>query len=214
MKYNKVILPTILMALMIMGLIHPVYSLNELAYDDGNISAHVYSDGYFAVKFTLSDFGLSSFKLVTVRLHLSMPSGPPFDPIRIHVLDSAGVTDLITPFEFTATNDEDWNNADLPGGGIILNDDFWIAINLLSSSNLIGQTIQDSTHSYDGSPGMWTGAIYNRNYAIRALSDSATDSIGGLSMPVNKLEILTPCIALAGLIAVISTVYIIKKRKD
>jgi hypothetical protein len=38
--------------------------------------------------------------------------------------------------------------------------------------------------------------------------------VGGLTMPVNNLRILTPYIALAGLIVVVSTVYVIKKRKD
>ena len=37
--------------------------------------------------------------------------------------------------------------------------------------------------------------------------------VGGISTPINKLEILTPYLALAGLIG-LSTVYIIKKRKD
>jgi hypothetical protein len=38
--------------------------------------------------------------------------------------------------------------------------------------------------------------------------------VGGISTPINKLEILTPYIALAGLIIAISTVYVIIKRKD
>ena len=38
--------------------------------------------------------------------------------------------------------------------------------------------------------------------------------VGGVLMTVNKLEILTPYIALAGLIAAVSTVYVIKRRKD
>jgi hypothetical protein len=37
--------------------------------------------------------------------------------------------------------------------------------------------------------------------------------VGGVTTPVNKTEILTPYLALAGLIAVASTVYVIKKRK-
>ena len=39
-------------------------------------------------------------------------------------------------------------------------------------------------------------------------------AVGGISTPVNKLEILTPYIALAGLIAAVSAVYVIKRRKD
>jgi len=38
--------------------------------------------------------------------------------------------------------------------------------------------------------------------------------VGGVVTYVNKLEILTPYLALAGLIVVISSVYIIRKRKD
>ena len=38
--------------------------------------------------------------------------------------------------------------------------------------------------------------------------------VGGIASSVNKLEILTPYLALAGLIAAVSTVYVIKRRKD
>jgi hypothetical protein len=38
--------------------------------------------------------------------------------------------------------------------------------------------------------------------------------VGGISTPINKLEILTPYIALAGLIAAVSAIYVIKRRKD
>jgi hypothetical protein len=38
--------------------------------------------------------------------------------------------------------------------------------------------------------------------------------VGGIIMPTNKLEIITPYIVLSGLIAAVSTVYVIKKRKE
>jgi hypothetical protein len=38
--------------------------------------------------------------------------------------------------------------------------------------------------------------------------------VGGITTPVNKTEILTPYLALAGLIAAVSTAYVIKKRKN
>lgn len=38
--------------------------------------------------------------------------------------------------------------------------------------------------------------------------------VGGIVIPTNRLEILTPYVALAGLIVAISTVYVFKKRKD
>lgn len=38
--------------------------------------------------------------------------------------------------------------------------------------------------------------------------------VGGISSPINKIELLAPYLALAGLIVVVSTVYVIKRRKD
>jgi hypothetical protein len=38
--------------------------------------------------------------------------------------------------------------------------------------------------------------------------------VGGITIPTTKLEILTPYLALVGLIVVVSTVYVIKRRKD
>ncbi len=38
--------------------------------------------------------------------------------------------------------------------------------------------------------------------------------VGGVVTPTNKLAILTPYIALAGLIAAVSAVYVVKRRKD
>jgi hypothetical protein len=38
--------------------------------------------------------------------------------------------------------------------------------------------------------------------------------VGGLITPTNKLEILTPYIALAGLIITVSAAYVIKRRED
>lgn len=44
--------------------------------------------------------------------------------------------------------------------------------------------------------------------------DYDATSVGGITTPINRLEVLAPYLALAGLIAAVSTVYVIKKRKD
>ena len=41
-----------------------------------------------------------------------------------------------------------------------------------------------------------------------------TRPVGGIVMPTNKLEVLTPYLALAGLVAVVSAVVLVKKRRD
>jgi LPXTG-motif cell wall-anchored protein len=38
--------------------------------------------------------------------------------------------------------------------------------------------------------------------------------VGGSVMPTNKLEIMAPFLALAGLVAVVSAVVVVKRRKD
>jgi hypothetical protein len=38
--------------------------------------------------------------------------------------------------------------------------------------------------------------------------------VGGVASPVNKLELIAPYLALAGLVAAVSTVYIMRRRKD
>ena len=36
--------------------------------------------------------------------------------------------------------------------------------------------------------------------------------VGGVVMPVNKLEVLAPCLALAGSVTVVSTAVLVRKR--
>ena len=38
--------------------------------------------------------------------------------------------------------------------------------------------------------------------------------VGGVVIPIDKLEILTPYIALAGLMAAVSAVVVVKRRRD
>ncbi|MGB6681299.1 MAG: hypothetical protein WBF08_08275 [Candidatus Bathyarchaeia archaeon] len=47
-----------------------------------------------------------------------------------------------------------------------------------------------------------------------AVTQEPATPVGGYVTPINKLEILTPYIAIAGLIAAVSAVYVIKRRKE
>ena len=55
---------------------------------------------------------------------------------------------------------------------------------------------------------------YNLNLVKGAVNQIEISPVGGIYSPVSKLEILAPYIALVGIIAAVSTVYVIKKRKD
>jgi hypothetical protein len=62
--------------------------------------------------------------------------------------------------------------------------------------------------------GHWDVELIN-DYMIRALVEDLTPKpVGGLVMPTNKLEIITPFLALAGLIVAVSAVVVVKKRRD
>ncbi|MFC1506364.1 hypothetical protein ACFLQ6_04765 [Thermoproteota archaeon] len=74
-----------------------------------------------------------------------------------------------------------------------------------------------STISIDGSLELRelpAGSIFGGPVDPIEVTINQIASVGGVTTPVNKTEILTPYLALAGLIAVISAVYVIKKRKE
>jgi hypothetical protein len=58
------------------------------------------------------------------------------------------------------------------------------------------------------------GSNHTLNVLKASVSQIPVTPVGGISTTVNKLEILTPYIVLVGLIVAISTLIIIKKRKD
>ena len=59
-----------------------------------------------------------------------------------------------------------------------------------------------------------SGANHTLNVLKASVSQILVPPVGGISTTVNKLEILTPYIALVGLIIAVSAVYVIKTRKD
>ncbi|MCW4042307.1 MAG: hypothetical protein NWE90_01120 [Candidatus Bathyarchaeota archaeon] len=57
------------------------------------------------------------------------------------------------------------------------------------------------------------GSISGQGIETIGITVNQFGVIGGVTTPVNKIEILTPYLALAGLIVAVSTVYVIKRRK-
>jgi hypothetical protein len=192
--------------------------ITELAYDDGVDESYdcPEQNQWRAVKFVLSDFGISgSWRLLTARVYRSGREGGN-GQLELHILNSAGTGDLsgTSPIIFT-TIGSGWNDIDLSANNIVVSGDFWIAyrwVNPGANPCIAIDQSAASGRSYDGSPGSWTPYTYD--YMIRAVVDLAAAPVGGISSPVNKIEILTPYIALAGLVAAVSTVYIISRRKS
>ncbi|MCX6660729.1 MAG: hypothetical protein NTX81_10245 [Candidatus Bathyarchaeota archaeon] len=60
---------------------------------------------------------------------------------------------------------------------------------------------------------MGTGTV-NTGYLLSTGYSSAPRPVGGVVTPTNKLDIVAPFAALAGLIVAVSAVVVVKKRRD
>ncbi len=187
----------------------------ELYYDDGSpdFGWSALQGIEHAVRFSLQPSWCSA-QILTVRYHIwGTPS-----TFRVHVYDEDGTTDLTTPFDVTPGG-TGWFDVDLTARNIVVTGDFFIVIEFLSSARpTIGvddtSPIDLRTYSREAPGKQWEVAD-NIDQMIRAAVEPVECApVGGTVIPVHKLEILAPYIALAGLIAVVSVVYVIKKRKD
>lgn len=221
MNASKLLPVAILAVLLALSSAQNAVAVTELKYDDFTGGSGGISGPYDAVRFTLSDFGLTSACLLAARLWLLQLDQPTLNPLRVHVLGSDGQTSLITPFDFTGSSNEDWNDAYLPGGGVIVTGEFWIALYFYDdpSSPVRGTDTNPPLggHSYWGQPGSWSQDTL-RDYAIRALVQEgpcprASAPVGGIVEPVNKLTVAAPYLALFGLVAVVAIVVVAPWKK-
>jgi len=179
----------------------------ELAYDDGihggnNLLAFV------GVKFSLPS-GVSKAQLITVRFGWS--NG---DPVIVHITAADHVTELTTPIPTTGGSGL-FTDLDVSSLGIIASGDFYVILEHPAGTggNIKTDTQANVGQSFNGlSMAGLTNLYPFENFMIRAVIDVAPAPVGGIVTPVNKLEILTPYLALAGLIVAVSAVVVVKRR--
>jgi len=216
-KLDKVILPTVLVALMVLASSQGVFAATELAYDDG------ISDGfgtgisgiYYAVLFSLPD-GWSSARLLKARFY-KVPGQGDTD-VRVHIFGSDGSTPLTSAFVFDMAVDNAWNDADLTAKNIVVTGDFYIAVQWMSNADpWIGLDTSTTGRSYssnDVSPPNWQlmGDTYNVQLMIRAVIDPVR-AVGGILHSVDKLALLSPYLALVGLAGVVTVAVAATRRR-
>ena len=201
--------------LLVSSLVSSAFAATELAYDDGTseqgIAGFLVGE-YLAVRFSLPS-GCSSARLLSARFYKVAPVTDDTNVI-VHILGSDEITELTTPFTYDIAVDNSWNEVDLHSKNIVVTGDFFVAIEyLISNDPFLGYDLGSvASRSYKGTLGHF--AISPRgNYMIRAVIECIAP-VGGIAVPTNKLEILIPYLALAGLIAVVSAVVVVKKRRD
>ena len=162
--------------------------------------------------------------------------------IDIWIRDLGG--DVMQEFDFTITwdpvlmeyvshtnhvsaNDPNWSiknqNLDTLGGSYRLNAEAGLS-GILFNEDLSWVTLTFHCLGEGSSPiNIQNTVIYRAAAGLQeiehevlkgAVTQEPGMPVGGYVAPINKLEILTPYIALVGLIIAVSTVYVIKKRKD
>lgn len=221
MNAPKLLPVAILAVLLALSSAQNAVAVTELKYDDFTGGSGGIGGPYDAVRFTLTDFGLMSACLLAARLWLWLPDEPALTPLRVHVLDSDGQTSLITPFDFTGPSNEDWNDAYLPGGGVIVTGEFWIALYFYDDPDSPVHGTETNPplggHSYSGEPGSWIQDNL-RDYAIRAMVQEgpcpqASAPVGGFMEPANKLVVFTPYLTLFGVLAVTVIAAVLWKKR-
>jgi len=183
----------------------------ELKYDDGTAENGWSAEPGIehAVRFSLQP-GRSSAKILIARFFIY--SNP--DTFRLHIYGS-GVTDPALDVNPAGTG---WFDVDLSSYNIVVSGDFYISIEYLSSQGpAIGM---DTTSPIDlrtcsrEPPELLWEISESSDLMIRAVVDQVSAPVGGIVMPTNKLEIVAPLAALAGLVVAVSAVVAIKKRRD
>jgi hypothetical protein len=84
----------------------------------------------------------------------------------------------------------------------------WITVTF----HCLGPGISELRIEESSIEGTTAGIAYNDiNLDVNQIESAP---VGGVASPINKLEVLAPYVALAGLITAVSAVYVVKRRKD
>jgi hypothetical protein len=208
LKKLSIFIPILLTIVLAFSMIPNAFAGTWIFYDDGGAESQIkVAPGYYmAVKFTNP---LPRCKILTARYYIYS------DPVEfnLHIFNSDGSIRLFGPLSVNPIS-TGWFDVDLIPYNIEVTGDFMVAIQwVVPNDPEIGNDEDNAGHSYYKTSGDW---IFSDRYAymIRAEIDSI-HAVGGIYAPMNKLNILTPFIALVGLIGAISTIFAIRRwRKN
>lgn len=193
---------------------HGAFAATEIAYDDGTPETTSSLDigMHLAVRFFLPS-GLSRAKLLTARIYKAGRGGV---NMRVHILESDGVTELTVPFSFTLAVEGAWNDADLGARNIVVSDVFYITVEyLVYYDPLIGRdTTNPKSRSYYGRPGSWNLVSNGENVMIRAVVEpliTVSSTVTGTPVAENILVVLAPYLFSACAVALILTALAVRR---
>ncbi|MFC1505588.1 hypothetical protein ACFLQ6_00800 [Thermoproteota archaeon] len=211
-RLYKFLIPALLVGLLIIGFSKPVEGQvgpPNLMVDPTSINTRVSTE--FSIDIWITDIPENNrmerayIRVTWLRADMERVDQETNQP------DSWAVSGLMAP-DSIPLPPEDWISFEFtPNNGIVITEDRrWATITFHCLVPGI------TTILVEGEANMTTGSAAPQTFVLDPIEVIVYQvlPVGGISTPINKLEILTPYIALAGLIAVISTVYIIRRRKD
>ena len=218
MRSSRLLAVAVLAVVLALSSAQNAFGVTELSYDDGTPEAPFYlaSGGLAAVRFSLPT-GWSSAKLLTAKYHIFYYSGLAF---TVRIFDSGGVTELCcTPPLDVTPSATGWFSVDLSSYNIVVSGDFYVAIEWKTDSLpwLSADTSSSAGRSYFMGLVGWEQPVPPMNLMVRAVVDEVTQPepapVGGFVESVNTFALLSPWVAVIGLVGCIGTVAVVAKKR-
>ena len=219
MRSARLLAVAVLAVVLAVSSVQNAFAATELKYDDGTAEDYFYlsTGGVAAVRFSLPT-GWSSAKLLTAEYYIYYYSGIAF---RVRIFNSGGVTELLLPpLDVTPSATgcvQCWFSVDLGSYNIVVSGDFYVAIEWKSDAlPWIGRDTSSSA-----GPSYMVGLVgweqLGFNLMVRAVVDEVTQPepapVGGFVESVNTFALLSPWVAVIGLVGCIGTVVVVAKKR-
>jgi len=199
---SKFILPAVLVALMVLASSETVFAATELSYDDGTPWGSEGLD-FTGVLFSLPT-GVTYARLLKVRYQWS--SSGQGATLNIHITKADHQTELTSPIPtWSSSSSPSWNELDISGRGILVSADFYVVLENTADGNAkFDQNPVWPQRSFGGSSLATLTYEELGDYLIRVVIEPTARPVGGILVPVNKLTVLAPYLALLGLVGVVT----------
>jgi hypothetical protein len=194
---------------------------NWMIYDDGTYSGQT-DTPWALVLFSLPS-GWSQAKLLTARFYVSSN----LYAFRVHVLQPGYPPgpDLVTPVDVvTWPTSVGWFDVDLAGKDIVVSGDFYIGaetfgpLYLTFGRDSTPSTVQRSYVCYDPpqDPGKCVPHAYDLmvRLEVEQYPPPSAAPVGGLTYGVDRVAVVSPWLAVIGLVGCVATVAVIVKKRS
>jgi len=220
---SRLVAVAVLVVVLALSSAQNAFAAEELSYDDGSAedTFFVPSAGYcYGNRFVQGESnwpaGWSSVRVLTARFYVNSEQGSL--QVRIRVLDSAK-NNLMTPLTLTHPHPTVWWDVDLSAYDVVASGEFylvWQQVEMMTAGPG-GDISGFKSRSYRGaSPTTWILDPNQDNFLIRAVVENATPAsapVGGVVMPTNTFALVSPWLAVIGLVGCIGTVVVVAKKR-